>query len=149
MLKAVVDTNMWIRGLLGGETALPLLDAWYARRFSVCLTGDLLDELQEVSSRTRLAKRIVSKDSRKLLHQLTERAEFVTPSATTPACRDPDDIHVLAAAIGGRVDAIVSADSDLRGDDQLRREMEALGIRLCGVDGFLAMIADDEQSRQE
>ena len=45
------------------------------------------------------------------------------------------------------VNTNVSADSDLRGDDQLRREMETFGIRLCGVEEFLAMIAADEQVR--
>ena len=43
-LRVVVDTNLWIRALLGGRTALPLLEAWYARTFTVVVSQALVDE---------------------------------------------------------------------------------------------------------
>ena len=42
-------------------------------------------------------------------------AEFVAPAPMScpPALRDPKDLIVLAAAVSGRVDAIVTGDEDL------------------------------------
>lgn len=35
--RIVVDTNLWIRALLGGPATLPLLEAWRAGKFLVLL----------------------------------------------------------------------------------------------------------------
>jgi predicted nucleic acid-binding protein len=82
MLRVVIDTNLWIRVLLGGQVTLP-------------------------------------------------------------SCRDPKDHPVLAAAIDGQADAIVTGDADLRADDELRTTMEQYGVALWGVASLL------EQLRQE
>jgi putative PIN family toxin of toxin-antitoxin system len=37
----------------------------------------------------------------------------VEPAALSPVCRDPEDDIVLATAIAGRADAIVTGDDDL------------------------------------
>lgn len=45
---------------------------------------------------------------------ITRLAEIVTPTELPAAiCRDPDDDVVLATAISGVVDAVVSGDRDL------------------------------------
>ena len=41
MLRIVVDTNLWIRALLGGPITLPILEAWYARKFTVVVSQAL------------------------------------------------------------------------------------------------------------
>ena len=41
-------------------------------------------------------------------------AEVIAPAPLSrPVCRDPDDDEVLAVALGGRVDLIISGDNDL------------------------------------
>ena len=57
-----------------------------------------------------------------------------------PRCRDPKDHPVLATAIDGGADAIVSGDADLRNDDELRAEMQSYGVKLWGVDTLLSNI---------
>ena len=42
--------------------------------------------------------------------------------------RDPDDAHVVAAAVGGRADAIVTGDKGLLEDDRLRVWLNERGI---------------------
>ncbi len=67
---------------------------------------------------------------------------MVEPTTIPPRCRDPKDHPVLATAIDGRADAIVSGDSDLRDDDKLRAEMESYGVKLWGIDSLLSNISN-------
>lgn len=123
MLRVVIDTNLWIRVLLGGEITLPVLEAWRNRKFTVIASQHLIDELDAVWQRPRLRRRI--------------RSELVVPTTVPPRCRDPKDHPVLAAAIDGRADAIISGDADLRADDELRAQMQQYGVALWGVDTLL------------
>ena len=142
-LRVVVDTNLWIRALLGGRVTLPLLEAWYAKRLTVVVSQALLDELDEVWRRPRLQQRIESEDAERLLEQLRFRGEMVELATVPPRCRDPKDHPVLATAIDGRADAIVTGDADLRADDELRSAMGQYGVALWGVDTLFERIGAD------
>jgi len=63
---------------------------------------------------------------------------MVVPTTVPPRCRDVKDHPVLATAIDGQADAIVSGDADLRADDRLRAEMANYGVELWGIDSLLA-----------
>lgn len=98
--RIVVDTNLWIRALLGGPTTLPVLKAWRGGRFLVLISQPLLDELEEVSQRPRLSRLIASTQAQDLLEQLRWRGEWVEATAVPPRCRDPKDHPVLATDEG-------------------------------------------------
>ena len=138
MKRVVVDTNIWIRILLAGPVTVRVFEAWSEGKFQVVLSQPLLDELNEVWQRPRLRKRIPEERAQLLLRQLRFRAEMVTVTTIPPRCRDPKDHPVLATAIDGRADAIVSGDDDLRADDRLREEMAGYGVELWGVEGLLS-----------
>ena len=142
-LRLVVDTNLWIRALLGGRITLPILKAWQASKFTVVVSQPLIDELNDVWQRPRLRDRINPEDAERLLEQLRLRGEWVEPTTVPPRCRDPRDHPVLATAIDGRADAIISGDADLRADDELRAAMGRYGVALWGVDGLLEQFAVD------
>jgi putative PIN family toxin of toxin-antitoxin system len=139
-LRIVVDTNLWIRALLGGQVTLPILTAWQAGKFAVVVSQPLIDELGDVWQRPRLRARINPEDAERLLEQLRLRGEWVEPKTVPPRCRDPKDHPVLATAIDGHADAIISGDADLRADDELRTAMGQYGVALWGVDGLLERI---------
>lgn len=143
MRRVVIDTNLWIRILLAGPVTLPLLKSWQEERFQVLISRPLLDELEEVWRRPRLRQRIPEQRAHRLLRQLRFRSEVVELTTTPPRCRDPKDEPVLATAIDGRADAIVSGDADLRADDQLREEMSGYGVQIWGVEGLLAWLKDE------
>lgn len=140
MLKIVIDTNIWIRALLGARVTLPVLKAWQAGKFQVVVSQALLDELDKVWRRPRLNNRIHAEHAKALLEQLNWRGIMVELTSIPPRCRDPQDHPVLSTAIDGRADAIVSGDADLRDDDQLRTEMERYGVKLWGIDSLLSNI---------
>ena len=140
MLRIVVDTNLWIRVLLGGRVTLPVLEAWRGSRFTVVVSQSLIDELNDVWQRPRLRDRIKPEDAERLLEQLRLRGDMVDPVTVPPRCRDPKDHPVLSTAIDGCADAIVSGDADLRADGELRAAMEGYGVALWGVEGLLERI---------
>jgi len=80
-----------------------------------------------------------------LVEQLHWRGQWVEATAVPPRCRDPKDHPVLATALSGHADAIVSGDGDLRADGELRRQMLEHGVELWGVVGLLADL--EEKSR--
>lgn len=142
MLKIVIDTNIWIRTLLGGRITLPVLEAWRDKKFQVVISEPLLAELDQVWQRPRLRKRINPKHAHTLLAQLRGRGLMVELKTIPPRCRDPKDHPVLATAIDGQADAIVSGDADLRADETLRAEMAEYKVELWGVDTLLARLDD-------
>jgi len=137
MLRVVVDTNLWLRILMGGATTIRLLELWEHQTFQLVTSETLLHEFNEVVQRPRVARRIDREQARRLYRQIVERAEVVVLTTIPPRCRDPKDQPVLATAIDGRADAIVTGDSDLRADDQLRAEMAAYGVQLWGVQALI------------
>jgi putative PIN family toxin of toxin-antitoxin system len=140
MLRIVIDTNIWIRALLGGRVTLPVLRAWQAGKFQLVVSEPLLDELDKVCQRPRLRARINREHAKSLLEQLKWRGIMAELATIPPRCRDPKDHPVLATAIDGGADAIVSGDADLRNDDELRAEMQSYGVKLWGVDTLLSNI---------
>jgi len=142
--RIVVDTNLWIRALLGGPATLPVLEAWEASKFVVVISQPLLDELEAVAQRPRLKRAIDAAQAKALVEQLRWRGEWVEADAVPPRCRDPKDHPVLATAISGQADAIVSGDGDLRADDDLRRQMLEHGVKIWGVSALLSALQREE-----
>mgnify|MGYP001130456719 CR=1 FL=1 len=47
-LRVVIDTNLFVRGLLKGPVTLPLIQAWKEQRFQLVTSEKLIAELFEV-----------------------------------------------------------------------------------------------------
>jgi putative PIN family toxin of toxin-antitoxin system len=142
VLKVVIDTNISIRALLGGPATLPILTAWQGGKFQVVISESLLNELDQVWQRPRLRARIDTEQANTLLEQLRWRGIMVELTSVPPRCRDPKDHPVLATAIDGQVEAIVTGDADLRTDEQLRVEMVAYGVQLWGIETLLERVRE-------
>ncbi|MFP4413741.1 putative toxin-antitoxin system toxin component, PIN family [Coleofasciculus sp.] len=136
-LRVVIDTNIWIRILLKGRVTLPILEAFNQDKFQLVISQAMIEELHQVWNRPRLRQRIDPGQATRLERQLQYRAIWVELQTIPPDCRDPKDLPVLATAIDGKADIIVSGDDDLRADDRLRAAMETYRIQLLGVNSFL------------
>lgn len=139
-LKVVIDTNLFVRGLLKGKITLPLIEAWVNDAFVLVTSEELIEELAEVVTRPRLRAYIPKGDADKLIELIYRKAIVVKPSERPPLCRDPDDYPVLGSAIAGQADFIVTGDGDLKDDRQLKREMAALGVQIMSAPEFLALL---------
>jgi putative PIN family toxin of toxin-antitoxin system len=116
-VKLVIDTNTLVSGTLWSGPSSQLIDALEQGRGSLVLSADLLAEFADVVNRERLSKRLAACNvtPARLVAQLARIAEFVspTPMSCPSTLRDSKDLIVLAAALSGRVDAIVTGDEDL------------------------------------
>ena len=143
--RAVIDTNIWIRILLKGRVTLPILEAFNEEKFQLVMSQPLMEELHLVWNRPRLRARIDASQAMRLEKQLQYRAIWIDLETVPPNCRDPKDLPVLATAIDGKADTIVSGDDDLRADEALRAAMKAFGIRVLGVNSFLEYLDEERE----
>jgi uncharacterized protein len=105
-----------------------VLDAVRDGRIEPIASWELVEELAEVLQRPKLSRYAVSRqDAEDLLLILAPALPEVDVDVSL---RDPDDAPVVAAAIAGRADAIVTGNSDLLDDAQLHSWLADRGVRL-------------------
>ena len=109
-MKIVLDTNVLIAALIARGFSHQLL-AHCALRHTLFTSDFILEETQEkliekFGYSPELAAEAVS--------VLRSRMTLVSASKlVNPVCRDPDDDNILAAAISGKCDCIITGDRDL------------------------------------
>jgi len=141
-LRVVLDTNLFVRGLLKGPVTMPLIQAWRDGRFQLVTSEELLTELFEVLSRPKFARYFTRDDVWELGELIYERAEMVEPTLHVTLCRDPKDDIFLDVAIASKVSYLVTGDDDLKGDPLLKEKMWIeYGVQIVGVPEFLALLA--------
>ena len=115
-MRTIIDTNVLLSGFLWRSAPHALLEQVRSGELTLVISAALLAELAEVISRSKFDTILTrSNTSRsRTLDELRRLAEVVEPPPLPqPVCRDQDDDAVLAAAIAGQVDLIVSGDNDL------------------------------------
>lgn len=116
MIRAVLDSNIIVSGLLWGGLPGLVFQAARDERFVAILTESLLSETMSVLARDKFAKQLAARqiNLENLTMQYHDAAEIVE-AAEVPAgiVRDPKDVAILACAVGGKADYIVSGDKDL------------------------------------
>ena len=115
-MRVVLDSNIVVSALLWGGLPYRLLQLAVAGEIELLTSPALLAELADVLGRTHLAPRIASQNMspEQLLAQYQSFAQLVSPdSVPAVIAADPDDDEVLAYAVAGHADLIVSGDRHL------------------------------------
>jgi putative PIN family toxin of toxin-antitoxin system len=108
-VRLVLDTNVLIAAVVADGVCRDLVRV--RLRSHTLVTSDIL--LRELREKLRV-KFDLTPDELPLLGALAERAETVKPvKLIPPACRDTDDDWVLATAVAGHADVIITGDDDL------------------------------------
>ncbi len=115
-MRAVLDTNVVVSGLLWKASPRQVLDAARDKRLLLYTSSVLLDELAEVLSRAHLAQAISANRSSPafLMQHYAMLAQVVAPAhIARVVARDIDDDAVLACALTAQADLIISGDAHL------------------------------------
>lgn len=137
MIRAVVDTNLLVSYLLTHRPPIAtLIDHHLAQDHFVLVTApELLAELDRVLEFPRLRRHITQDERSRFVALLLALSEVMDLPATIPRiCRDPDDDRVIACAVVGQADLIISGDHDLLALEQVGR------IAIRSASQFLEML---------
>jgi putative PIN family toxin of toxin-antitoxin system len=115
-VRIVIDTNIWISGLLWRGLSWNLLRLAEADQVELCMAPAMLVELAEVLSYKRLQPRLEQLDltSSELLAYAANLASFFeVPEGDPVVTADPDDDVFVHCAVAAGADFIVPGDRHL------------------------------------
>ena len=134
MIRATVDTNITVSGLLFGGIPYKIIQAALNRRFVWTLSAELMEEAERVLTAPKFG--LTRKEIQILTGPIFDVAEIVVPVQRFNAIsRCPGDNRVLECAVAGRCKAIVTGD---------RRDLLSLGafhgVQIVSCRQFLEML---------
>ncbi len=109
-MRLVLDTNVLVSALHFGGRPRRLLEAVLSGRHQLVGGTAILVELEAVLVDNCRWERGRAAAARSEVEAVSD---MVTPVEVPHVCRDPDDDEILAIAIAGNADALVTGDSDL------------------------------------
>ena len=128
-LRVVVDTNVIVSGLIDSRSPPGrVLEAVRQRVVEPVVSWQLAGEIARVLSRPKVRRYGVT-DSQ-IDRTIAALGPWLPDVELSVDIRDPSDAPVVAAAIIGGADAIVTGDRDFLDDDDLRSWLRERGIEV-------------------
>lgn len=116
MLHALLDTNVLISAAIrpSGPPGR-IVAALLTQAFELVLSPGIIEEVETALALPKIRKYLREpEEAPRWLADIVAIADLVQDTGdVTGICRDPDDDAVLAAAVEGRADTIVTGDDDL------------------------------------
>lgn len=131
-MRVVIDTNVLISALFWGGAPRRVVDLAASGRLQAVTSPELLAELEDVLAEDF---EVPQKRLDLILRDILSHAELITPDPELDIeVRDAGDVKVLACAVAGRADCIVTGDKDLLDlrripDRPPVRDVETLTVR--------------------
>ena len=142
--SAVVDTNVFVSGTINPHgRPRRVLRAWHEGQFRLILSDRQHVELITVFGRPKIIRqfRITLIELTELIARIAAVTPIVPSSSIPVSLRDPKDEHILAAALTGKADYLVTGDDDLlahQGDPRLGT------LKIVTAAQFLAILDDSD-----
>lgn len=116
-MKVLLDTNIWISGLLWGGNPRKIIQLALAEQIVIYSSKLLIDELEATLVYPKLQRRLEKLEitAEELLVEVSQIIQLSEPVSLSsiPGLRDPKDKIVLETACSVPVEVIVSGDEDL------------------------------------
>jgi putative PIN family toxin of toxin-antitoxin system len=134
----VIDTNLFVSASISPR-GVPsrLLTLWEQNRIRVITSSELVAEVEGVLHRDSIKGKYQLAEERisELVTRLQQAAEHVSPLTPLPLhSRDPKDDKLLAVALGGEADYLITGDADLL---SLRAEPALRNLTIMTAAAFL------------
>ncbi len=144
VVKAVIDTNIWVSSLLNpfGFPAR-LRTSFEDGDFNIVISVSMLEELADVLNRPKIKDKfkVEEEDIAKLLFLIEDRADDVSISSNVTICRDKDDDIIIETAIKGKAEYLVTRDDDIKFDRKVSSFLSQHGVTVISLSKFLAIIS--------
>lgn len=142
VLRLVLDTNILISSLLRKHTAPYMLYwAWREGLYDLVTSQPQMDELRRVLTYPKLQRYIQPEEAQHLLAGLGTYAICVPDIPPVLYSSDPDDNAIIATAIAGDADCLVSGD---KADILVLKEVE--GIHMVTAREALGILGVEQGS---
>lgn len=138
-MRVVLDTNQLVAALLRPPELATFMMAWESARFTVVASPAMLDEYRHVLAYPEVASLIYPELLRTFTSHLLDDIELVEPPETPRVCRDPDDDKVVAAAVYGLADFILTVGEDLL-TPEVKQALEEIGITVTSGASLLRIL---------
>jgi len=135
-MRIVLDTNQLVRALARPPEFATFVMAWASARFTVVCSDELLDEYEHVLSRSYIRTLVYPESLRAFRTYLLDAIELIELGSFPAICRDPDDDKVIATAIQGQADYLLTADEDIRVRPVLQLLQQA-GVQVITIDELI------------
>lgn len=137
-IRVTPDTNVLVSGVLTNRgPAGAIVAAWVEGTIDFVIGPEVLRELKNVLERPRIRERYhVPTDTKEALVGMLQKFSVTVAVRDVPpvVARDPNDDVILAYALSGNADYIVSRDDDLLALSEYR------GIPILTPEQFLAIL---------
>jgi len=133
LIRAVVDTNVFISSFFGGNPR-KIVDLWKQDRLQLCLSQAIIEEYIEVLLRLGLQN---NSEIKELLSLFAKGGNTLFTSSTEPVsliADDPDDNKFIECAISLNAEYIIS------GDKHLLKIKKYLNIKILSPLDFMVEI---------
>ena len=141
-MRIVIDTNQLVAALVRPPELATLLMAWESARFTVVASPAMIDEYLRVLAYPEVSKLIYPELLRAFTSHLLQDIELIEPPEVPQLCRDPDDDKVLAVALFGLADYILTVDQDLLTKDIVAILKQA-GVELISSDNLMLLLDEN------
>ncbi len=135
-MNLVLDSNVLVSALLTrGTPPDQLYRAWVDGRFDLVTSDWQLDELKRVLGYEKLKRYIKPMEASLLLENLDSMAHVVEVTESRGESPDPDDNWILATAVTGAADLLVTGDKN-----DLLHLKQVEGVRIVNAREALKLI---------
>src|ERR1035438_5036369 len=111
-LCIIIDTNLWISFLISHRQDR-LDDLLLIDKIKLIFSGELLDEISVTITKPKLKKHFGAGALNEMLLKLDPYIDFIEVHSVVNICRDIKDNFLLALAVDGNADYLLTGDNDL------------------------------------
>ncbi|MBB4285034.1 putative toxin-antitoxin system toxin component, PIN family [Roseospira goensis] len=133
-LRHVFDTSVLVGMFLGPDSVNAVAVRMGVETGTMLVSNMLMTELLTVLCFSKLSNRYSSSEVWEFFDGIRRTSERIRVTHSVTACRDPSDDFVLALALSGRADLIVTNDKALLALDPFR------GIRIVSARAFVVAV---------